>query len=154
MKVRSISAKKTYALRQLILRPNHPVETCHFPEDNDDSSAHFGSYLSGELVGIISIFNVKEPDCSDDNVLMEMTTWQIRALATHELVRGMGYAAQLLKSAEEYADLHKGKVVWCNARMAAVGFYLKQGYQLIGEEFEIAGVGPHFLMKKRILDYF
>lgn len=38
------------------------------------------------------------------------------------------------------------EVLWCNARVGALGFYLRLGFATIGEEFEIAGIGPHFVM--------
>lgn len=150
MRIRSITADETYSLRQHILRPNHPIEACRFPEDNDRKSAHFGCYVSNKLIGIVSVFNVPESDCLNDDVLEDKKSWQVRAMATHESVRGRGYASQLLKSVEEHAQLNSGCLIWCNARTSAVGFYLKQGYKVSGDEFEIVGVGPHFRLKKQI----
>ncbi len=38
--------------------------------------------------------------------------------------------------------------MWCNARSGARTFYERAGFCVEGEEFEIAGIGPHFLMAK------
>ena len=41
-------------------------------------------------------------------------------------------------------------MVWCNARINAVAFYKKEGFKIIGDEFEIPDIGPHFLMAKNL----
>ena len=40
------------------------------------------------------------------------------------------------------------KLVWCNARTTACGFYEKLGFEKSGPEFEIPGIGKHFIMIK------
>lgn len=149
MNIRSIKAEQTYALRQEILRPGLPLDACKFPEDHDQFTVHFGAYETeksvSKVLGIVSLFNVDEPGTSDE---YHGSAWQIRAMATDEIIRGKGYAAALLVSCEKYALSRGGSLIWCNARTSAVGFYMKQGYQVAGEEFEIVGVGPHFRMKK------
>jgi hypothetical protein len=40
-------------------------------------------------------------------------------------------------------------LIWFNARVEAVGFYEKMGYQKTGNLFEIPDVGVHILMFKK-----
>jgi hypothetical protein len=40
--------------------------------------------------------------------------------------------------------------VWCNARSPARGFYEREGFTIEGDTFEIAGIGPHFLMARAL----
>jgi hypothetical protein len=54
------------------------------------------------------------------------------------------YADQIISEA---SDLH---LLWCNARLPAVGFYEKQGWITISDTFEIPTAGPHRKMKKEI----
>ncbi len=40
-------------------------------------------------------------------------------------------------------------LVWCNARVVAVPFYAKQGWEIVSEVFDIPTVGPHRAMLRR-----
>jgi hypothetical protein len=40
--------------------------------------------------------------------------------------------------------------VWCNARTPAVGLYERAGFAIESGEFEIEGIGPHFVMARRV----
>ena len=44
MNVKQIDAKDTYNIRNKILRPGLPVESCYFDGDNDDQTFHLGAY--------------------------------------------------------------------------------------------------------------
>lgn len=147
MKIRPIGTDQTYALRQEILRPGLPLEACKIAEDDDLLTVHFGVYIADEILGIVSLVNADEPGPDNEN---QGSGWQIRAMATHETVRGLGYASALLASCEKHALSKGGVLIWCNARTSAVGFYKKQGYRVEGDEFEIEGVGPHYRMKKNL----
>ncbi|MGI8983191.1 MAG: GNAT family N-acetyltransferase, partial [Acidimicrobiales bacterium] len=39
-----------------------------------------------------------------------------------------------------------GAELWCNARMSAVGFYLRAGFEVVSDEFDVAGIGAHVVM--------
>ncbi|RZK10679.1 MAG: GNAT family N-acetyltransferase [Flavobacterium sp.] len=52
----------------------------------------------------------------------------------------------LIKYAIDYLKEAKADYIWCNARTSAIDFYKKQGFETISEEFEISGVGPHYIM--------
>lgn len=149
MEIQILKASQTYPLRQQLLRPGFSIEACRFPEDDLDSSRHFGAYQDGQLVGIVTVLRLAEPELSGVDVNNKQRhSWQIRAMATLPAVRGKGYAAALIDVVEDYVRTKSGSLIWCNARSGAVGFYQKQGYSIFGDEFEIATVGPHFRMKK------
>ena len=42
------------------------------------------------------------------------------------------------------------RILWCNAREKALGFYLKVGFKPSGELFTIQNVGKHMLMSIHI----
>ncbi len=67
-------------------------------------------------------------------------------MATEPDVRGAGFGAALVAACIEHAAAHRGGELWCNARMAAVGFYRRMGFEVVGDEFEIAGIGAHVVM--------
>ena len=45
---------------------------------------------------------------------------------------------------------HNGNLLWCNAGVIAPDFYKRMGFQTIGPEFEIEGIGAHYVMWREI----
>ena len=77
--------------------------------------------------------------------------YQLRGMATRADRCGHGIGAALL--AHAIADLQRQtdvRLLWGNARKAAIGFYEKQGWAIASEEFEIPTVGPHLKIVKAI----
>jgi ribosomal protein S18 acetylase RimI-like enzyme len=142
--VRKIKIEDTYALRHQILRPHQTIDQCRYPGDFDELTAHLGIFEADELVGILSIYKVQ------NNEIEIPDSWQLRAMATSTGARGKGYGFKLLNAAEVYASQHQALCIWANARVSALGFYQKAGYRIMGEEFGIEGVGPHYLVAKTI----
>jgi len=42
------------------------------------------------------------------------------------------------------------RLLWCNARVPAVGFYESLGWRVVSERFEIPTAGPHVKMVRRL----
>lgn len=40
--------------------------------------------------------------------------------------------------------------MWCNGRTVARGFYERHGYEAVGDEFVIEGVGPHHVFLRKL----
>jgi GNAT superfamily N-acetyltransferase len=82
---------------------------------------------------------------------MGKPAWQLRGMATDPDFRGAGVGTRLLAHAEAaLAKRSDFRQIWCNARSAAVGFYRKQGWTVVSDEFQIPGVGPHYKMTKTL----
>ena len=142
MQIRKIQAEDTYALRHSILRPHQSIEQCYYPGDHDKKTGHFGAYVNNELVGILSIYEVSS------DLLNHPQSWQLRAMATKETVRGQGCGKALIDAVENYALNFGCNRIWARARKEAIGFYKKSGYETIGAEFFVPDIGPHFLIQK------
>ena len=76
--------------------------------------------------------------------------YQLRGMAVLSEYQGKGLGMRILKSGEEALIERKAEILWMNARLVAVPFYEKQGYQKKGTAFDIPGIGPHFIMFKRL----
>ena len=76
--------------------------------------------------------------------------YQLRGMATLEKFRGQGLGNQLVNFAIVYLRGQKANYMWCNARKTAVQFYLNTGFEIISAEFEVAGIGPHYVMYVKI----
>lgn len=105
---------------------------------------HFGLFSSDTLIGILSIYKKDHQEiCASDG-------WQLRAMGIREGFRGKGYASRLLRAAESEATNRGAQWIWANARRIAVGFYQERGYSILGGEFTIQDIGPHYLVYKNM----
>ena len=136
--VREVSAEAVRALRQLVLRPGRPFEETAFPGDDAPGTAHFGAFRAGELVAIAMLLDAPHPERPGERAC------QVRGMASHPSVRGQGFGAAVLEACIEEAMRRGSSLAWCNAREAALGFYVRHGFVVTGERFEIPGIGPHF----------
>jgi GNAT superfamily N-acetyltransferase len=76
---------------------------------------------------------------------------QIRQMGTLDSHRRKGYAAEVLFQLEKRsADLLGASVGFLQAREIAIPFYQSQGWEIIDEPYEIAGIGLHRSMMKRL----
>ena len=140
VEIRLIASEETLELRQRILRPGASMEDCVFPGDDDTGTVHFGAFSGDVLVGIASVYE----EVSTENEGKQ--GWRIRGMATDNSVRGQGFGKELVLTCLAHAQSEGGEVLWCNARTSAIGFYAKLGFEVIGEEFGIPGIGPHVIM--------
>lgn len=144
VEVRVITAAETRPLRAAILRPGQPPETLRYPGDDADETTHFGAYSGGELIGIASIYREPSPHEDDPNA------WRLRGMATTTAMQGRGYGRKILVACVEHVARQRGSVLWCNARTSAAGFYQASGFDIVGDEFDIPGIGAHFVMLRRV----
>lgn len=142
--IKEIPSKDTYIVRQPVLRKGKPIESCIFEGDNLNTTHHFGLFENEELTGIISLFSQTNIIFADKNQA------QIRGMAILENHQKKGFGEALVKYCEDYCRTQNVDLIWFNARTAAVGFYKKMNYQIIGEPFDIKDVGEHYLMFKKL----
>lgn len=69
-------------------------------------------------------------------------------MATEPDVRGQGLGAALLAAAIDHVAAGGGGELWCNARLGAVEFYRRAGFEVVSGEFEIPGIGAHVVMAR------
>ena len=143
--IRPISAAETIAVRWPVLRPGFPRETASFDGDDAPGTLHFGTFDGARLVGVASIYLVPcpekitaQPDASP--------AFQLRGMATLPEVRGAGFGRALLNACVAAAQDKGATILGCNARTSAADFYAKNGWRIVGAEFDIQTVGPHFRM--------
>ncbi len=137
--VKFIPFELTLGLRSKILRNNLPAESCVFPTDQVEGAFHLAYYADDEIATIASFF----PKNYKDEIKLG---YQLRGMATDTKFAGKGYGRELVKFAIAYIKNTNAQYIWCNARSSAVKFYEKMGFVPVSDEFEIAGVGPHYEM--------
>lgn len=142
--IKKITSRETFPVRNPVLRPGKPVDSCVFDGDDLATTVHFGIYEKDALIGIVSVFEASAPQFPDEK------QYQMRGMAVLEEHQKKGLGEKLVQEAEDYIRGEKGEVVWFNAREIAVGFYKKMGYSIVGQAFDIPGVGIHYVMYKRL----
>ncbi|MBN9501019.1 MAG: hypothetical protein BGO01_05205 [Armatimonadetes bacterium 55-13] len=75
------------------------------------------------------------------------TTIKMRQVAVTPDRQGQGIGARMVIYSEEFARAKGFKVMTLNARDTAVHFYLRLGYEVVGEPFEEVTI-PHRKMQK------
>jgi GNAT superfamily N-acetyltransferase len=126
-------------LRHEVLRPGLPRDTAIFVGDHDATTKHFGAFLGAQIVCCASLMKSEWEG---------KPARQLRGMATAPGLTGAGLGATLLRTVDAYALANPPALLWCNARLSAVGFYKKQGWIVRSEEFMIEAVGPHHRMVK------
>lgn len=143
IEIRQIQATDTYPIRKAELRKN--VSLSHkMTDDEDNETLHLGLFNDGELVGIASFMR------ASNSAFEENGQYQLRGMATAAKAQGRGYGRMLLEQAEKSLKEKGVRFVWCNARIIALDFYLKMGYEVQGSVFDIPEIGPHMRMYKRL----
>lgn len=144
LRIDSVEASEILEIRLAVLRKGMRIEDCHFEGDNDSSTCHLVAKDHSKAVGCCSLM---KKDWSE----YENLSYQLRGMAVLEPHQGRGVGAELLKAAESVVRDKNVELIWFNARIGAVNFYQKFGYEIVSDEFEISGVGPHVKMLKRLL---
>ena len=146
MKVLRINAADTYPIRQQVLIPDHDPKKAKFESDDDeDISFHLGAFHESQLVSVASFYY-------DRNMIFpDQHQYQLRGMATLQDFQRLGLSSELLNMAFPIIKQNFCSLLWCNARVTAIGFYQKVGFKIQDETpFEIEGIGPHVLMYKNI----
>ncbi len=140
--IKQISTEDTYSIRQKVLRPGKPIDTCKFIGDDEKDTFHLGLYYKNELVGISTYMKNK------NTVFKDLVQYQLRGMAVLPEFRGLNFGKQLLIEGKKI--LKEKHLLWFNARATAVKFYNNNNYHTIGDYFNIEGVGKHIIMYKAI----
>lgn len=131
-------------LRHEVLREGQSRSSCYYPEDTYKHTIHFVAKLEDKIVGSASVYKEKHPDFSLKQ------SWRLRGMAVLDEFQGQAIGTHLLETCINHAIKMKGDVIWCNARNNAVKFYKQSGFKVIGDEFELPDIGPHFLLAKNL----
>ncbi|TDQ08626.1 GNAT family N-acetyltransferase [Pedobacter metabolipauper] len=143
MMIKYVLAEEVLPLRSMVLRNGLAPDQCIFPTDEIAGIFHLGCFVEDQLISIATFFPEDYPEKGESG-------FRLRGMATNPEFAGKGYGAALIKFAAQELTSANASYIWCNARSSAVVFYKKQGYEIISDEFEVPGIGPHFNMLKSL----
>lgn len=104
------------------------------PMEEDDNGLHFAAFKDDNIVAVVSLF-------------AEGDDYQFRKFAVDDGLQGKGIGKQMLDHITAFAETNGAKRLWCNARLSAVGFYLKAGFEHTGQFFTRQGFDYEILEK-------
>ena len=147
------SAERILRLRHDVLRQGLPIECAHFEGDRANGTCHYAAFPTTKTDG-----PDPEPVCCASFMLNNewkgMPAYQLRGMATAFTYQHKGIGKLFLPWCEDAIVLGTPiRVLWCNARMSAVGFYEKQGWNVASAPFMIPEAGMHRKMTKALLDH-
>lgn len=146
MDIKVVAAKDIRPLRNLVLRPNLPIETTYYDLDNDIETFHLASIMDNTIISIGTFY----PE--NDIELQTKNGYRLRGMATHPKFRRKSAATKLMKESFVLLKEKKCDVLWCNARLVAVEFYTSLGFKITGKIFDIPSIGPHYKMYKSVIN--
>jgi predicted GNAT family N-acyltransferase len=142
--IRFIPAEEVLPIRNEVLRQGRlTLDECRFTGDKMEGAFHLGYFDNDQLVCVAS-FHPQNYRKYNGNA------YQLRGMATIEKSRGKSIGNQLLNFAIVYLRGQKVNYVWCNARVSAIKFYQNIGFEVISDEFEVHGIGPHRVLYLKI----
>ncbi|HUC13735.1 MAG TPA: GNAT family N-acetyltransferase [Acidimicrobiales bacterium] len=141
MLVKVCGPDEVLGLRQAVLRPHQRPDEVRFPDDEGPGTAHFCAQDDdGQVLGVVSVMRQRPPWRPD------LDAWRLRGMATAPEWRGTGVGSALLGAVFDHVADEGGGLLWCNARLAAVGFYERSGMVTTGDVWEEPVIGPHIAM--------
>lgn len=142
--IKFVAVEEILAVRNEVLREGKlKLDECRFPSDLNEGAFHLGNFEEEKLVSIASFHpQTVEP--------YNGVGYQLRGMATVPGSQGKGYGNQLLNFAIVYLRGQQVNYLWCNARKKALNFYASIGFEIISDEFDVPGIGPHHVMYLKI----
>lgn len=142
--VRRVDASVLYELRRRVLRGNDPNKTVVDDRDDEETSLHFGGFLDDRVVVSASLFPSTAPTRA------QLSSYQLRYMASDFDVQGNGYGALVLIAAEDALRAQGVEQVWANARDTALGFYRSTGWTVLEgtEHLSLETKLPHTVIVK------
>jgi len=99
---------------------------------------HIGAYTNDHLIGVLILTKQNEKEI------------KMRQVAVSEQWRSIKVGTALVRYAEHYAKNEGYEIVLLHARKTAREFYMKLGYESVGEEFLEINI-PHYSMRKSLI---
>ena len=138
MEIKEITAEESYVVRQPVLRPSRSYLDCAFEYDDHPYAIHLCLEMDGNVISVISALPIQ---CEN---FPKMNAMRLRGIATLQSYQRQGYGTKLINEIEKKLLKNKGiELIWLNARLNALLFYKKMGYKIIGDRFDIKGIGTH-----------
>lgn len=137
-----VSVSEILSVRQQVLRQGKPLEACMMEADNLSTTQHFALKDNQKVVAIATVMEQKSDFFSEEKQV------RLRGMAVLQEFQNQQLGKKLLTQIETSFVRPHYDLMWFNARLKAIPFYKKIGFEVIGKQFLIEGIGEHFVMYK------
>lgn len=138
IRVVELTADQTHGLRRKLLRDGTASSDVVFDGDDEPETFHLGATVDDDLVAISTWMSRRYPD------LPEHAAHQLRGMATAPAARGSGVSAEVLLAGLRRCAELGSTAIWARARVAALSFYERHGFETRGQEYVDLTTGlPH-----------
>ena len=144
VEINKVDAENIRSLRHSELRKGQDFSTTSYLKDYEEGTFHMACIVDEKIVTCATFYPEKSIKIKSDNA------YRLRGMATDSNSQRKGYATDLMIESFKELKEKKSNLLWCNARLVAVDFYEALGFKIIGELFDIKGIGPHYYMYKEI----
>jgi GNAT superfamily N-acetyltransferase len=134
--VRVADLAEVRALQQAVLRPSGPLPT---DRPAPGGTIAVGAFDGAEAVGTACVNPAPWPGPGT----VAEPAWQLRSMAVRADRRSAGIGRRVLDQAVDTAREHGAATLWADARVAALPFYVRAGWTVVGDQWEKPRVGPH-----------
>ncbi len=133
-----LTAEQTRPLRAAVLRRGTPTTNVVWAGDEEPVTVHLGARRNGAIVAVSSWTQKPFPGTNGGRAV------QLRGMAVDPAMQGRGIGAVLLREGLQRAFAGGADAVWANARDTALDFYVRHGFEIVGEGFVTKDTGlPH-----------
>lgn len=139
--VECVSSELTRSIRhQVLWQHKASPDLCVLDSDSAENAFHVGVSCRSELISVGSFFPQQHSKFSVSHA------YRLRAMATMPNYHSKGSGRVLIEFALGVLRERKVDLLWCDARLSAVGFYERLGFSVNHEIYEVPLIGPHKLM--------
>ena len=140
--VRGAGVDEIMGVRMAVIIEGTDRATGAFDGDDAETTRHIGAFVGEQNVGCATYL------CGERD---REAAWQLRGMGVLGAYQGRGIGALLAVESERLLGLASPiRLMWCNAREGAVGFYERLGWTTASEAFDVKGVGLHRVLVKRL----
>ncbi len=138
--VRDVELAATKDLRARVLRNHIPGSPAHATSDDGADTWHLGAFRGDRLVGVVTVFPQDAPGHPG------VPAQRFRFMAVEPSAQGTGAGSALMKEVIERARARGDRLLWANGRDTALDFYVRLGFEVVGESFIESNLAHHVVV--------
>jgi GNAT superfamily N-acetyltransferase len=129
VEVHDVELATTKDLRARVLRDHMPGSPAHAASDDRPDTWHLGAFRGGRLVGVVTVFPEPAPGHPD------VPAQRFRFMAVEPSEQGSGAGTALMSEVVARARSGGDRLLWANGRDTALEFYVRLGFEVVGDSF-------------------
>ena len=144
VEIKRVQSSRVRHLRHSELRKGQDFSTTSYQRDKQKDTIHMACIREDNIISCATFY----PQNTDK--LESINSYRLRGMATDSEFKRKGFGAMLMRQSLLLLKSKGADLIWCNSRLAALNFYKKLGFEVIGDIFNIKDIGPHYYMFKKI----